>query len=246
MGMFQVTGVRLAVRDQKPAVSARRRSTEATNSRDMVLPREGSVLSGAVSSERSVFQLAIAGNVAAKEHVFAGHSERLYRTAYSVLRNKEDAEDALQDGLLNAYQHLSSYEGRSSFSTWLTRIVINSALMIRRTKHAHPEASLDEILDSQSEKLPRGAIDPRPNPEETCAAIEMERLIQAQVRELPPTLRTAIRVRQTKRGPAAQSSHALGISTSAFKSRMHRARRKLASRPRRSHGPRSGQLAVGA
>jgi RNA polymerase sigma factor (sigma-70 family) len=101
--------------------------------------------------EWGVVQQAIAGNVDAQERLFAPHTGRLYRTTFAVLRNEEDAEDALQDGLFKAYTSLRSFQGRSSFSTWLTRIVINSALMTLRRKSGHPEASLDEILHTQPE-----------------------------------------------------------------------------------------------
>ena len=69
----------------------------------------------------AVVQQAIADNAFAQERLFAHHSDRLYRTAFSVLRNKEDAEDAVQDGLCKAYTNLRSFQGRSSFSTWLQR-----------------------------------------------------------------------------------------------------------------------------
>ena len=100
-------------------------------------------------NEWAVVQQAIAGNADAQDRLFAGHTRRLYRTVFALLNNKEDAEDALQEGLCKAFTSLRSFQGRSSFSTWLTRIVMNSALMARRRKIAHPEASLDEMLDNQ-------------------------------------------------------------------------------------------------
>ena len=123
--------------------------------------------SGPVNSERTaaprdlgkewaVVQQAIAGNADAQERLFAAHTRRLYRIVLALLNNKEDAEDALQEGLCKAFTSLRSFEGRSSFSTWLTRIVINSALMARRRKNAHPETSLDEIPDYQPKQMPRG------------------------------------------------------------------------------------------
>src|SRR5271154_4050653 len=67
------------------------------------------------------------------------HSKKIFNTMYRVTRNRQDAEDALQDAFLKAFLHLNNFDGRSSFSTWLTRIAINSALMILRRKRAHPE-----------------------------------------------------------------------------------------------------------
>jgi RNA polymerase sigma-70 factor (ECF subfamily) len=179
-----------------------------------------------IRNEWSIVQQAIAGNTAAQEHLFAHHNDRLYRTAFSILRNKEDAEDALQDALCRAYASLASFRGQSSFSTWLTRVVINSALMTRRKRSAHPEASLDEILDSKPQKLP-GAV-ARPDPEKICATIELYELVEAQVHQLPPLLRTAFRLRAIEGLSASESSFSLGIPASVLKSRLFRARRKLA------------------
>jgi RNA polymerase sigma-70 factor, ECF subfamily len=181
-----------------------------------------------VGKEWTVVQQAIAGNVDAQEHLFARHTGRPYRTAFALLRNKEDAEDALQDGLLKAYTSLSSFQGRSSFSTWLTRIVINSALMTRRKSGGHPEASLDEILESQPERLPHGVVDPRPDPEKICAEMEINALVQEHVRQLPPALRAAIRLRAIYGFSAREAGQELGIPANAVKSGIFRARRKLA------------------
>jgi len=187
-----------------------------------------------IGEEWAVIQQAIAGNAIAQEHLFARHTGRLYRTAFAVLRNKEDAEDAVQDGLCKAYTSLPSFQGRSFFSTWLTRIVINAALMIRRKKSAYLEVSLDEILDSRPEQLPRGVVDSRPDPEELCAAIEVHALVEKHVRRLPPALQTAYRCRASSGLSARESSHALGIPASVFKARVFRARRKLARGLQRS------------
>ena len=144
--------------------------------------------------EWATIQQAIAGNASAQEQLFARHPRRLYRTVFALLRNKEDAEDALQDGLCKAFTSLRSFEGQSSFSTWLTRIVINSALMARRRKKAHPEASLDEMLDNQPEQLPREVVDTRPDPEKLYAETELNARVEDHVSQLPPALQAAFRL----------------------------------------------------
>src|SRR5271165_3157606 len=122
----------------------------------------GSLARGRMNSDRpatpaargeewEVVQRAMAGDSDAQKHLFARHSGRLHRIAFALLRNQEDAEDAVQEGLCRAYTALHSFQGRASFSTWLTRIVINSALMFRRRKVARPEASLSAILEDQEE-----------------------------------------------------------------------------------------------
>ena len=181
----------------------------------------------AIGKEWAVVQQAIAGDAHAQEHLFARHAGRLYRTAFALLQNKEDAEDAVQEGLCRAYSNLRFFRGRSSFSTWLTRIVINSALMTRRGKRVRPEASLDEILDNQPQRLPHGVVDARPNPEKHFAAIEIKALVAEHVRQLPRSLRLVFQLGVINGFSAMESSEALGISVIAFKARMFRARRTL-------------------
>jgi RNA polymerase sigma-70 factor (ECF subfamily) len=182
----------------------------------------------------ALVQQAIAGDADAQEQLFAPHTRRLYRIVFALLPNKEDAEDALQDGLCKAFTSLRSFQGRSSFSTWLTRIVMNSALMARRRKRVHPEASLDEILDSQPEWLPQGVVDPRPDPETIYAGIEINALVEEHVRQLPPALQAAFRLQAVNGLSTIESSQALGIRANTFKSRTCRARRKLACGLKRS------------
>jgi RNA polymerase sigma-70 factor (ECF subfamily) len=182
----------------------------------------------------AVVQQALAGNADAQEHLFAPHSRKLYRIAFGLLHNKEDAEDAVQDGLCKAFTSLRSFQGRSSFSTWLTRIVINSALMARRRKRFHSEASLDEILDGHPEQLPRGIAKERPDPERIYAENEIQALIEEHVRQLPPTLQVAFRLQAINGLSVTESSQALGIRANAFKSRVSRARSRLAYALQRS------------
>jgi RNA polymerase sigma-70 factor (ECF subfamily) len=179
-------------------------------------------------NEWAVVQQAIAGNADAQERLFAGCTRRLYRTVFALLNNKEDAEDALQEGLCKAFTSLRSFQGRSSFSTWLTRIVINSALMARRRKSAHPEASLDEMLDDQPVHLPHGVVDARPDPERLYAETELSLRVEEHVSQLPPALQAPFRLYAINGISGQESSKALGISPSAFKSRIFRARLKLA------------------
>ncbi|MFZ0963524.1 MAG: sigma-70 family RNA polymerase sigma factor [Terriglobia bacterium] len=179
-------------------------------------------------NEWAVVQQAIAGNADAQDRLFAGQTHRLYRTVFALLNNKEDAVDALQEGLCKAFTSLRSFQGRSSFSTWLTRIVMNSALMARRRKLAHPEASLDEMLDNQPLQLPRGAVDARPDPERLCAETELSARVEEHVNQLPPALQAPFRLYAINGISGPESSKVLGISPNAFKSRIFRARLKLA------------------
>jgi len=168
-----------------------------------------------------------------KNIVLGGHKGRLYRTAFGLLRNKEDAEDAVQDGLCQAYISLRSFQGRSSFSTWLTSIVMNSARMTRRKKSRKQEASLEEILENNSQALPNALFCAQPNPETACVAIEISALVEHHFNRFRPTLKTTFRLRTVDGFSGPELSHALGISLNAVKSRLLRARRTLTRRLRR-------------
>jgi RNA polymerase sigma-70 factor, ECF subfamily len=177
--------------------------------------------------EWAAVQRAVAGDAEAQEHLFERHIGRLYRTAFALLHNKEDAEDAVQDGLCQAYIGLSSFQGRCSFSTWLMSIVMNSARMTRRKKSRRQEASLDEILENSSQALPKAFFCGSSDPETTCAAIEIAALVERQFNLLRPTLKTTFRLRTVNGFSGPELAQALGISLNAVKSRLLRARRTL-------------------
>jgi RNA polymerase sigma-70 factor (ECF subfamily) len=176
---------------------------------------------------------AAGGNPDAQEQLFKTHTPRLYRAVFAILRNREDAEDAVQDSWFRAYKNLDSYEGRAAFSTWLTRIAINSALMLRRRKSYRVEVSLNDILDSQSERIfGRTVARPR-NPEQIYVASELNALIEDQVNELPPRVQQTFRLHKFEELRIREAARALGIRETAAKSRVSRACEKVASGVRR-------------
>src|ERR1700682_471281 len=99
----------------------------------------------AEQSEEQLIDRGLKGDARALDALFARNSRALYQTALRVLGNPEDAEEALQEGLLSAYRNLPRFERRSQFSTWLTRIVINAALVRGGGKRSRPAVSLDDF-----------------------------------------------------------------------------------------------------
>jgi RNA polymerase sigma-70 factor, ECF subfamily len=174
-------------------------------------------------------QRALAGDGDALSTLFARHRIRLYRAAFSLLRNKEDAEDALQDGLLSAYVNLKSFEGRARFSTWLTRIVFNAALMNRRRVHTRSQISLDEIV--VNDDGPPGVaaiIDTHPDPEQLLAQVEIRYALKKVISQLPPLLRSAFELRDIQELSGREAAEAASLKTCTIKSRTLRAREQLA------------------
>jgi RNA polymerase sigma-70 factor, ECF subfamily len=184
---------------------------------------------GKLRDDWELVRQAILGNPDAQKRLFKTHTPRLYRIVFAVLRNREDAEDVVQESWCRAYANLDSFEGRAAFSTWLTRIAINSALMFRRRRSVRVEASLNDILDKQSEPFFDGAVAKPPNPEEIYVASELNALIDDQIRELSPRVQAAFRLRKIEEFSISEAVQALGIRETALKSRVLRARRKVAS-----------------
>ena len=153
------------------------------------------------------------------------HSNKAFKTAYRITGNRDDAEDAFQDAWMKAYVHLNTFDGRAQFSTWLTRIAINSSLMILRTKRAHPENSM-EIRDGDTWQNWE-IVDQMKNAEELYAAHErLERLRQT-VSRLQPSLRNVLEIHHSNDTSLKEVSEFAGISVAATKSRLSRAKKTL-------------------
>lgn len=163
--------------------------------------------------------------------LFSRYANQLYRTAFCVLGSREDAEDAVQDGLLSAVRHLKSFEGRSLVSTWLTRIVFNASLMRLRKIRAHSVISIDWGGPDEPGISPAARIaDPRPGPEEAYALQEQAALVRQCMETLPPARRSAFWLRDIEGMTTQQAAEALRVSEGALKTRLHRARLELSRR----------------
>ncbi len=201
-------------------------------------------ISSVMRDDWDIIRQAAVGNPEAQERLFKTHTPRLYRAVLAILRNKEDAEDAVQESWCRAYKNLDRFEGRAAFSTWLTRIAINSALMLRRRKSYRVEASLNDILDNHSELVFDKTVAMPPNPEQIYMASELNASIEDQISALPPRIQATFRLRKIEEFSISEAARALGIRETAVKSRVSRARgkvarglRKLLSAPPPSHSP---------
>jgi RNA polymerase sigma factor (sigma-70 family) len=172
--------------------------------------------------------------VDALQEMFLASRPKFVGLAYSILRNRADAEDAVQDAFLSAYVHLRNFEGRSAFTTWFTRIVLNAALMILRKRTNSridpvPESPTgDEV--SWTERIPAS----QPDPEMICAEGETFQLIDVLLAKMSPVLRQAFTMAYYDEMSCAEAGALLGVSTGTFKSRVFRARQHLVSRAQRS------------
>ncbi len=183
------------------------------------------------------------GNHPAFGELWTRHSNTAFKIALRITGNRDDAEDAIQDAWMKAYLHLNTFDGRSKFSTWLTRIAINSALMILRRKRSRPETSMNWSIDGetwQQWEVP----DKRVNIEEHHARKETEKDLKRAIHRLRPSLRIIIEIQQAHDGSIKEIADFAGISVAAAKSRLLRARtvlRKSLQPSMRSSAPQSSQ-----
>src|SRR3984957_6354175 len=155
------------------------------------------------------------------------HSQRTLRMVLRITRNIADAEDTLQEALLKAYTHIGDFDGRSAFSSWLTRIAINAALMLLRKRRSQPVYGFE--TDPEEEfSLPEPA-ETSYNPEESCIQNALENELAKAIRYLSPCLRVVIELR-CQDASMAQIAKMVGISESAVKSRLARARLQIRKR----------------
>ena len=179
---------------------------------------------GIQGSEEKLIRAGQRGDHEAVEALFRRYQRPLFQTALRVLGNTEDAEDALQDGLLSAYRNLKRFEGRSQFSTWLTRIVINAALMKRRSAKARPAVSLDE--PPREDELPAAErfADDGLTPEQVFANTEIREMLSENLDQLSPLLRTAFVLREVQGYSTGEAAKRLGVTENTLKARLWRAR----------------------
>lgn len=170
-----------------------------------------------------------AGDGEAVRLVTRRNNQRLFRTAWSILKNRSDAEDAVQAAYLSAFAAIGSFEGRASLSTWLTRIVINEALGRARAAKRR-RAQLDEasvtVLDAYREKLMRGSMSGA-SPDAEYARGELRALLEQAIASLPDMFRLVFVLRDVEGLGVEETAEALGIPEATVKTRHLRARRRL-------------------
>jgi RNA polymerase sigma-70 factor (ECF subfamily) len=182
----------------------------------------------AALGDAELAQLCIARDQAAIRHVTTCTNQRLFRAAWSVLKDHSEAEEAVQAAYLKAFAGIAGFEGRSSLSTWLTRIVVNEALQ-RLRKARRQRASLEAegvaVLDTYRENLMRGSE--APPPDATIAREQLRRILERAVASLPDAFRSVFVLREIEGLSVEETAAALDLAPATVKTRLLRARRKL-------------------
>jgi len=164
------------------------------------------------------------GDPQAAEELVKKHAPRFYRTARRLMSSEADIEEVVQDTLIAIWRHARSFSGRSTFSTWSTRIAINSALQRRRKLGRRiPETTLEPETDSAPLAVPI-ATDAASQPEQTLLQNELSQRLRECMQDLPAPMRVAVTLKDIEGLQLEACATLEGITLMAFKSRLHRAR----------------------
>jgi RNA polymerase sigma-70 factor (ECF subfamily) len=177
--------------------------------------------------EAALVHAAKEGDVPAFEVLIKRYDKKIFRIAHHITDNREDAEDAVQETFLNAFQNLAQFRGDSQFSTWLTRISVNEALGRLRKRRAVREVSIDEDFEAESDIAPLEIADWAPNPEELYGRSELRDILRRGLQALRPRLAAVFVLRDIEGFSTEQTGEILGITDVAVKARLFRARLKL-------------------
>ncbi len=170
-----------------------------------------------------------AGEESAFEQLVRSTSGRLLAAARRLLRNEEDARDAVQNAFVRAFQSLSRFRQESSISTWLHRIVINEALMRLRSRAKSDEPSIDDLLPTfiADGHQTRDTVDWSETADKALERAETAEIVRRKIDELPEIYRTVLLMHDIEEMSHAEIAESLGVSINVAKVRLHRARQAL-------------------
>ena len=158
------------------------------------------------------------------------------KLAYSILHDREEAEDQVQAASFKAWQHVGNFHEQARFSTWFTRIVVNQCLMRLRKQKRQPVVALEQRISDDEKPFMREPVDTRNTPEDALGKEQLLAILRAEINHIPPLLRTALTMRDIEGKGLPEVAQQLGISVPAVKSRLLRARGELRERLKKHCG----------
>jgi len=179
--------------------------------------------------DEEVVARVLAGETALFEVLMRRHNQRLFRTARAIVQDDAEAEDVMQEAYARAFSQLAQFQGRSAWSTWVTRIAVNEALGRLRRQGRFVNTDVTEMEEARMDEPTRG--DPATaGPEDQVAARELNGYLERAVDSLPDIYRTVFVLREVEELSTAETADCLGISEELVKVRLHRARGELRRR----------------
>lgn len=180
------------------------------------------------SDELALARRCAARDPAALRQLMGANNQRMFRAAWSVLKDRHEAEEAVQSAYVKAFNAIGDFAGRSALSTWLTRIVINEALGRLRSERRRRTALESDgvaVLDHYREALMRGSEPAAPDA--ALAREQLRRMLEQAIGSLPASFRTVFVLREIEGLSVDEAAEALGIPPATVKTRLHRARQRL-------------------
>jgi len=166
------------------------------------------------------------GNTEAFDELFLRYEPKVFAVALRIIKNREDAEDVVQESFHKAYLHLNTFQEKSRFSTWLTRIPMNEAFMVLRRRKRTLEVS-QESPDDDVKSIAATFVDHNPNPEQSCWHQERNKFLTDAIDRLSPKLQKTILLYDIKEHSVKETAQILGLTIAAVKSRLNHGREKL-------------------
>jgi RNA polymerase sigma-70 factor, ECF subfamily len=166
------------------------------------------------------------GDTEAFDELFLRYKRKLFAVALRIVNNREDAEDVVQDSFHKAFLHLSTFQEKSRFSTWLTRIAINESFMVLRRRKRTLEVS-QESADDDVKSIAATFVDQGPNPEQSYWRQERDQFLTEAIDRLSPKLQSTILLYDIKEYSVNETAQILGLTIAAVKSRLNHGREKL-------------------
>jgi RNA polymerase sigma-70 factor (ECF subfamily) len=179
------------------------------------------------AAEQVLVAAAKNGDEQAFETLFKRHRQKILRVVLRYAHVREDAEDIVQQSFQKAFVYLHKFEGKSSFSTWLTRIAINESLMLLRHGRALREVSVDDHSEAEGNAASLEMSDSSPDPEASCLRRERAQILSETLGDLRPGMRKAIELRELAELSTEETARRMGVSVAAVKGRLFHARKKL-------------------
>lgn len=176
--------------------------------------------------ERELVSQAQAGSTIAFERLVEKYERRIFRLAQNITRNREDAEDVMQNALVKAFRKLWTFQGNSSFYTWLVRITVNEALMTLRRRRWNV-LSIDDSEEPDEPVRQSEIEDWGPSPEQRYSQTELQEILTKTIGALGPGYRIVFQLRDIENLSTSETAQALSLSSTAVKSRLRRARLQL-------------------
>jgi RNA polymerase sigma-70 factor (ECF subfamily) len=186
-------------------------------------------MAGPSVPEAELLEALRTGRDDAFETLVRTHSGRMLSVCRRILRNDEEAKDAVQEAFISAFRAIHSFEGTSRLGTWLHRIAVNASLMRLRSKKRRPEESIEELLPAFKDDG-HAAIDPRdwsPSALQMVESRETREFVRESIDRLPDMYRVVLLLRDIEELDTAEAAAVLGVTEGVVKVRLHRARHAL-------------------